>query len=46
MQPYNTNPYDSQEYEAQSLPYIPYAAPGENTAQSYNESENLVFNEV
>jgi len=46
MQPYNTNPYDSQEYEAQSLPYIPYTAPDENTAQSYNAPENGFSNEV
>ncbi len=46
MHPYNTNPYDSQEYESQALPYIPYAAPGENTAQSYNAPENAVSNEV
>ncbi len=46
MQPYNTNPYDSQEYESQALPYIPYAAPGEHRTQSYNASENTVSNEV
>ena len=46
MHPYNTNPYDSQEYESQALPYIPYAAPGENVAQSYNAPEKPLSNEV
>lgn len=45
MYPYNTNPYDSQEYEAQSLPYIPYNAPTENTDQLYNAPENALSNE-
>ncbi len=46
MHPYNTNPYDSQEYESQALPYIPYAAPSENVPQSYNVPENTVSNEA
>ena len=46
MHPYNTNPYDSQEYESQTLPYIPYASPGENVAQSYNAPEMPISNEV
>ena len=46
MHPYNTNPYDSQEYESQALPYIPYAAPSENTAQSYNAPTDVSSNKV
>ncbi len=46
MHPYNTNPYDSQEYEFQALPYIPYATPSENVPQSYNAPENIVPNEA
>ena len=46
MHPYNTNPYDSQEYESQALPYIPYATPSENGAQSYNAPENTFSNKV
>jgi hypothetical protein len=46
MQPYNTNPYDSQEYESQALPYIPYNAPSENTVQSYNAPEDIFSNEL
>ena len=44
--PYNTDPYDSQEYESQALPYIPYATPGKNTAQSYNAPADALSNEV
>lgn len=46
MYPYNTNPYDSQEYESQALPYIPYATPDENVAQSYNAPAEVVSNQV
>ena len=46
MHPYNTDPYDSQEYESSTLPYIPYAVTGENTAQSYNAPVDALSKEV
>ncbi len=46
MYPYNTDPYDSQDYESPSLPYIPYSAPGENTAQSYNAPGDALSKEI
>ena len=46
MYPYNTNPFDSQEYETQALPYVPYATSGETVAHSYNASGDALSNEV
>ncbi len=46
MYPYNTDPYDSQEYESPSLPYIPYSESSENTAQSYNAPGDALSKEV
>ena len=46
MNSYNTNPYDSQDYEAQALPYIPYATSETNTSSSYNVPANDISNSV
>lgn len=46
MYPYNTDPYDSQEYESPSLPYIPYYAQSENTTQYYNAPGDALSKEV
>lgn len=46
MYPYNTNPYDSQEYESQPLPYIPYATPEETVTHSYNAPVDASSNEA
>ncbi len=46
MNSQNTNPYDSQDYNAQALPYIPYAVSDENASSSYNEQPNIPSNEV
>ncbi len=46
QEPYNTNPYGSQDYEASPLPYVPYANSLESKSQSSNEQVHAQFNNV
>jgi hypothetical protein len=44
--PYNTNPYASQDYESSPLPYVPHADSLESMSQSSNEQVNAQPNNM